>query len=446
LDIWPKHGPGAVATGERGERKYNLRRLYSALETRYPYWEYFVTGACHVASDWDANHLVLQEEPTAKVVLVPKDSRGPRLISCEPLEVQWIQQGIMQVMVDEIEGHFLTRGRVNFRDQTINGRAALLASKTGEQVTLDMNDASDRVSLDLVKALFCGTQLLGALTASRSTGTLLPDGRRITLKKFAPMGSACCFPVEALVFWALAVASIQLTNGMRWHQIPNVLVYGDDVICDRADYPVVMTQLERFHLKWNSSKCCTHGSFRESCGVDDYKGTIVTPIRLRRVVTSSRAHSQYKSLLAFAGHAEARGLRETASWARAELIKAYGNLPYTSEKECMDRFLYCDDPVEVKLRNKSIKFRRRNGYLECRTLVPSPSKVRRRSTGWASGLRSLVELRPAKSDWAPCPKRVALKWRWVRWHPPVGLVGEPRNGDIRPLMLANQKASQPLVW
>jgi hypothetical protein len=89
-EIKPRHGPGAVATGESVLEKSNFSRIYTSLERVYPFTEYMMFNLEHVAMSIPAKNpkISLVDEPTAKVVLVPKDSRGPRLISCEPLEVQ----------------------------------------------------------------------------------------------------------------------------------------------------------------------------------------------------------------------------------------------------------------------------------------------------------------------------------------------------------------------
>jgi hypothetical protein len=296
LDITPAHGPGAVATGEKPWEKNRFPRFYPGLEGIYPYTGYFASCLGEVC---DRYHLYpsleVVERPTAKVVFVPKDSRGPRTISCEPVELQWIQQGIARLLVKEIESNRLTRGHVNFRDQQVNRKLARFGSMGANWVTLDMKDASDRVSLDLVKHLFRKTRLLDCLLASRSVDNLLPDGSRITLSKFAPMGSALCFPVEALVFWALAVGQICETSGFIvklpnewWRGNPTlqwacagVYVYGDDIVVRREDYPSIVQRYESVGLKVNTSKCCTGRFFRESCGMDAYKGDSVTPIKFR---------------------------------------------------------------------------------------------------------------------------------------------------------------------
>jgi len=177
-DIIPRHGPGAVSTGEEIGEKSNFSRIYSHTEIMYPFTEYFMLGLNQVVDqlDW-IESLEILSYGTASVVLVPKDSRGPRLISKEPLELQWIQQGIQKLLYSWIERHPMSRGFVNFTDQSINRNLALDASRTCEYVTLDMKDASDRVTLKLVERLFSGTSLYDALIASRSEYTRLPDGR-----------------------------------------------------------------------------------------------------------------------------------------------------------------------------------------------------------------------------------------------------------------------------
>lgn len=306
----PRHGPGAVATGEKANEKPIFRRYYRALARVFPYDRYFFYNLTHLCDELGQLEAMEEiEAGTAKVVLVPKDSRGPRLISCEPLEYQWIQQGLMRLMVKTIESHPLTRGYVNFTDQTVNRTLALAASLSGTQVTLDMKEASDRVSLELVKALFPATWY-DALLASRSPSTELPDGTVLALKKFAPMGSAVCFPVEALVFWALTVSCIsyyQDSRAGRKAARQSVFVYGDDIILRTEDLGHVINKLTMFDLVFNMGKCCTGRFFRESCGCDAYKGVDVTPLKVRAVWSSSLLGMDYVSWVAYHNAFNERG-------------------------------------------------------------------------------------------------------------------------------------------
>jgi len=336
-DITPRHGPGAVATGERPCEKHRFSRIYSAIERVYPYTEYYVTGLSQVCDEYHTyKDLEELDTGTAKVVLVPKDSRGPRLISCEPLEYQWIQQGLGRAIVAHLESHPYTAGHVNFTDQSINRELALSSSIDQEWVTLDMKDASDRVSLELVKQLFQDTPgLLEALMATRSTHTMLPDGQRVQLNKFAPMGSCLCFPVEAFVFYALCVGTlVHCQHYSRREARGRVYVYGDDIIVRREDYAFLLQHLPSYGLMFNEAKCCTEGFFRESCGCDAYQGVDVTPIKLRSVWSHRRKLDigVISSYVALSNAAHKAGYTRLSKSAELLVTQVTGPLPVFSHE------------------------------------------------------------------------------------------------------------------
>lgn len=345
LDITPRHGPGAVSTGEKAYEKMTFSRIYSDSDEVFPHDEYFYTSLTHVCDS--VGSLTSKEVlpyGTAKVVLVPKDSRGPRIISAEPCEKQWLQQGIMKALTAYIEAHPLTRGQVNFTNQSINQRLALQGSVDGAIATLDLKEASDRVSLRLVKELF-PEHVYRALAATRSTHTLLPDGRTIKLNKFAPMGSALCFPVMALTIWAVSTACVLRTNGysklvrvMKTRDgdiIPKeevaVYVYGDDVIIKQRYAADVIKALEFVGLKVNVDKCFLTGFFRESCGVDAFRGQSVTPVRIKTVWSTSPDASTYASWIAYANSFWSLGFRRTAQLIAEMLREVYGPIPVVED-------------------------------------------------------------------------------------------------------------------
>jgi hypothetical protein len=232
-EIIPKHGPGAVATGERLEEKWVFSRFFKGIHRVYPYYEYYLAGWGKELMDrlgWYRS-LERHESGVAKVVLVPKDSRGPRLISCEPLEYQWIQQGLGRKLVSHLESSWITKGQVNFTNQEINRSLALSSSVNKRYATLDLKEASDRVSVDLVSHLFShNEEMLQCLLASRTTATKLPDGSELALKKFAPMGSALCFPVEALCFWAISVAAVMRRFRLQRQEVGSQVTFTETIL------------------------------------------------------------------------------------------------------------------------------------------------------------------------------------------------------------------------
>lgn len=218
----------------------------------------------------------------ASLKLVPKDARGPRIISAEPMENQWVQQGIRSYMYAVIEKSPLTAGLVNFTDQTVNQRMAYAASVTRNWATLDLKEASDRVTCDLVERLFRGVPaLLRDFAISRSEATRLPDGQVLPLVKFAPMGSALCFPVLAMTIWSLLVARFIELGWSKDQASRLVFVYGDDVIVPSIVASEAIEVLERYLLLVNRDKSFIDSRFAESCGGDYFDGNDVSPKRLR---------------------------------------------------------------------------------------------------------------------------------------------------------------------
>jgi len=80
-DICPRHGPGSVSTGERNWEKYAFKRINPRAQLVFPFDRYYTVNGNHVAESYREWESILEIESPAKVVLVPKDSRGPRIIS-----------------------------------------------------------------------------------------------------------------------------------------------------------------------------------------------------------------------------------------------------------------------------------------------------------------------------------------------------------------------------
>jgi hypothetical protein len=292
--IRPSHGGGATSCRTRNEDKHHKLRYFKQLDDIYPYDDHFFYSSTHLIDEIEKLENAPVGVPQARVCLVPKDSRGPRVISCEPCEFMYIQQGIMRLLYETIETHHMTAGQVNFTDQRINRELALHASQHGDFATIDLSDASDRVSLDLVELVFPETWV-ECFKACRSDTTLLPDKSVVKLNKFAPMGSACCFPVEALVFWACAEAAAKDSPGYKTR---STFVYGDDIVIPTEMYSRVTEALELVGLLVNKTKSYHRGPFRESCGGDYHKGYDVTPVRVRKPMRSSETGIVYNADLA----------------------------------------------------------------------------------------------------------------------------------------------------
>jgi hypothetical protein len=313
-DVVPKHGPGATADRLRGNAKFELREWGRRLDELFPFVEYALPSLGRGSleeGDLRLDHVDFRDpgmERPVKVVLVPKDAKRPRIIAEEPTCNQYMQQAILTTMIPRLEGEISLRSSgqralmspfVGFRDQTPNQRMAHDSSRDGSLATLDLSEASDRVSCQHVEDLTANFPWLRqALFATRSSTAELPDGRIITLNKFASMGSALCFPVEEMVFLTIIFLAIEQEQGHRLtrneiHSLSGqVRAYGDDLIVPVKHAPAVIACLESFGLKVNSDKSFWNGKFRESCGKDYYDGVDVTVTRVRRVLPTSRRDAQ----------------------------------------------------------------------------------------------------------------------------------------------------------
>lgn len=293
-NLLPRHGPGVTADGLKMWGKFKgtypdeASHLYPVHENLFVNKEHFrlatkVWKNSNVSPHFRNNFLNPYPELKsygASIRFVPKDSRGPRLISCEPALMQFLQQGLMSRLYDYVESHPRTSGHVNFTDQTINGNLVIDSSISRRYATLDMKEASDRVSLAHL-SLF-PEPLRSHLLVLRSRHTEY-NGKGVTMTKYAPMGSALCFPVEALVFWAILVAS-QRRRSIDYAEIyKHTYVYGDDIIIPKRHFDAAIADLESCGLLVNKDKSFSKGFFRESCGEDYFYGHRVTPTRIKKI-------------------------------------------------------------------------------------------------------------------------------------------------------------------
>ena len=264
FDIRGKHSNGATADRFNNvERKYTKRLL----PVMAAFAGIFFNTSSHAKAYIEA-HPVVKAEPISRFTLVPKDSRGPRGICIEPHENMFVQQGIMSKLYEHIEYMSPAKGYINFTDQFTNQMLAQIGSLDQRYSTIDLKDASDMVSWSLVQSLL-PQDWLQAVTACRSVRVDV-NGKQISLKKFAPMGSALCFPIEAMIFWSICRTIT-----------PRVWVYGDDIIVEKEYFHDVIIALERYGLVINRDKSLHNGFFRESCGGEYYRGQDISYVKCK---------------------------------------------------------------------------------------------------------------------------------------------------------------------
>lgn len=417
----PKHGPGITADRLLGNEKYDQVEWTRRLEEGgFPFGEYAIPN-------WRYNYLLDRvrflepgEERPVKVVLVPKTQKTPRVIAVEPTCMQYAQQAIAAALVEYLEDPSSgLRDMIGFTDQSPNQALAMWGSRDGDLATLDLSEASDRVSNLLVKEMFeRWPNLSEAIQSSRST-TADVLGRRITLTKFASMGSALCFPVEAMVFLTIVFHGICTATGrpmgakLMDEFAPRVRVYGDDIIVPVEFATSVVSSLELFGFKVNDHKSFWTGRFRESCGGEYYAGEDVTVTRVRREFPKQRADvSEVISTVALRNQFYAKGLWMTAKYLDEMVGEVLPHFPTVFEESSVvgrHTILWC----EIQRMSEALQVPLVKGYVVDSLIPKSPISgegALLKCLG-KRGLQPFDDPRHLERQGRPDAVRLKLRWR-----------------------------------
>jgi len=412
--LLPRHGPGATAEKILGNQKYQWVRWHERLDSYFPLvgFGYPISLAADYRGykeSWSIPQEIEEvtlvpeaDEQPVRVVTVPKTLKAPRIIAIEPVCMQYAQQALRRWLYQVIERHWLTGGHVNFTDQSINQQIAVVSSSTGRLATIDLSDASDRVPWSLVKDMLSACPgLTEYVDACRSRSAELPDGHLVTkLEKFASMGSALCFPIEAMYFYTVCVKALldgkelSYTHKNLRKVASDVYVYGDDIAVPSANAVDVLDYLQKYNCKVNRNKTFVTGKFRESCGVDAYDGHIVNPIYIRRVRPKNiRSVSEIASWAASANLFKENGYDKTAEYLYREVEKHLGPLPLVSrDSHALGRVDSLRSFREAVKSFRSTRWNKRLQRLEGRAWVIKSMRRTDAIDGYAAMSKSLLLL------------------------------------------------------
>lgn len=321
-----RHGPGAVSD-HKGAYKYDFPCWPEKLSHVFPYDLYGVPS--HTAledlmgsSQYDP---AFESESPARLLAVPKTMKGPRLIASEPVTHQWCQQIVRDFLMTRTRSTLAGRF-VNFRRQDLSQEMVRKASLSGSLATVDLSEASDRISCFLVERIFRSTpSVISAFKAVRTRWITQSLDRKspsaCKLRKFSTMGSALTFPVQSLVFAAIAIGCALHTRG----EAPTrrsiralegkVRVFGDDIIVPVDALGLLGNTLAAFGLKVNAKKTFGTGKFRESCGEDAFMGVSVTTVNVNEFPRKS-APGSVASSVDVHNNLLSKGLVNTAKYVR----------------------------------------------------------------------------------------------------------------------------------
>lgn len=223
----------------------------------------------------------------AKAVAVPKSYKVPRIIAEEESTRQWHLQAIRYRLEACIKANGY-KEHIALENQCVNQCRAFLGSVEQDTFcTIDLSSASDRLQYSLFAACFPAT-VVDAVREWRSSYVSV-NGKTYPAYMVATSGSAICFVVESIMFYAIArVASDMNGEGDMAY------AYGDDIIVGAKSYATCCEMLEALGFVVNLDKSfCPPSHYRESCGVEFIDGVETTAVYWpRKPITPSIEHVQ----------------------------------------------------------------------------------------------------------------------------------------------------------
>jgi len=209
-----------------------------------------------------------------RVVTVPKDASTNRVIAIEPGINLWFQKSLGDMI-----GKRLLRVGIDLTDQSRNQQYALLGSKTGEYTTVDFSSASDSIATKVVEEVL-PPRWFSVMDSCRAKYGTIKD-TAMKWEKFSSMGNGFTFPLQSLIFYAVAKCCVEYL-----HISGDVSVYGDDVIIPTPAFGLFSELVSFYGFQINEKKSHFDSTFRESCGAHYASGFDVKPIFLKEKLTS----------------------------------------------------------------------------------------------------------------------------------------------------------------
>lgn len=207
-----------------------------------------------------------------KIHFVKKNYKTDRAIFVGPMGNTMVQKGIGSLIRAKLRKYGLNLDKV----APLHGEYARIGSIDGSIATIDLASASDTLSIEAVRLLL-PEDWFDALDSVRVKRSDYGDGKPIFNEKFSAMGNGFTWELESLIFYAIVLA-VRHRYGSRSNIVS---VFGDDICVSTNLTNHVLDYLTFFGFIVNNDKTFTDGPFRESCGFDYFKGTLVTPTYFR---------------------------------------------------------------------------------------------------------------------------------------------------------------------
>jgi hypothetical protein len=232
---------------------------------------------------------------SSRLSFVPKTTAISRTICIEPSLSMFYQLGFGAILERRLESFFDISLS---RQPELNRRNACLGSKYGSLATIDLESASDSISLELCRSAL-PKEVFSLLTAMRTPSCSL-GGKTYTFGMVSTMGNGFTFPLQTIIF-ASAVSAVYKTFGRTAKFGPKGAcgAFGDDIIVHSNMYDRVVAFLTFLGFRVNNTKSFSQGPFRESCGCDYFKGRNIRGVYAKSLDTVQDIYSLINALTWF---------------------------------------------------------------------------------------------------------------------------------------------------
>lgn len=311
-ELW-RFGPGS-SNGVSGT--HTAEKLYQRMSCTYgsaDLVKYIRRMHPYIRVYDDLNNGGIVSVPGSKLSFVPKNEDTVRTIASEPsgnMALQLAAASYLELALKLIG--------INLSTQPAKNRKLCASGIEFGLCTIDLSQASDRISIDLVRQLF-PRRWFELLTAIRSPCATLPDGSEVELWMISTMGNGTTFPLMTLI-----LASILYGVRCRARSAPTLridwsrsAIFGDDIIIPSDEYEPFVDAITSAGFIINHDKSYRSGFFRESCGFDSFMGCEVTPFYVKNLSTTPAIYVAINQVLSWSAKFKVRldrSLRILIGW------------------------------------------------------------------------------------------------------------------------------------
>jgi len=322
-----------------------------------------------------------------RLSFVPKNDKISRTICSEPTLNLFYQLGFAEHLnrrLRDFSGISLTshqpnglslfsfKGDLPNDQQPKNRYLARVGSRTNRFATIDLESASDSMSLKMLEAVL-PSSFLNWLNRLRSQETFIPGIGYTSTSMVSTMGNGSTFSLQTVLFTCVVLAAFRVKEikilyprGQCWG---NFGVNGDDIVVPSEVTDYTLRLLKILGFKTNDQKTFLEGPFRESCGGDYYHGFAVRGVYAKALDTQQARYSLINQLCRFCSrtgllltHTVTR-LRKSVRWQpvpRWESDDSGLQMPLFLAKPPMDKngsFLYSkwvDQTKKIRISDSAI--------------------------------------------------------------------------------------------